>query len=178
MLNATFSVIFKHHVDVVFLQQTKSKKVFRLLCQVCRFPSCLLQVLELRTLLVTIMGCVNGKPVLSEEDLDFIANHTAVSRDEVDKNYQNFLSEHPNGKITRREFRNMMQVCAKSVILHCLKINQNVSFEFLKFGISNQCLSFKIDPSGNTAHMTIFGIFNELLSTQNVSVARFARNVE
>ena len=57
------------------------------------------------------MGCVNGKPVLSDEDLDFIANHTAVSRDEVDKNYQNFLSEHPNGKITRREFRNMMQVC-------------------------------------------------------------------
>ena len=101
MLNATFSVIFKHHVDVVFLQQTKSKKVFRLLCQVCRFPSCLLQVLELRTLLVTIMGCVNGKPVLSEEDLDFIANHTAVSRDEVDIQYQNFLSEHPNGKITQ-----------------------------------------------------------------------------
>ena len=28
------------------------------------------------------------------------------------------------------------------------------------------------------AKLTIFGIFNELLSTQNVSVARFARNVE
>ena len=95
------------------------------------------------------MGCVNGKPVLSEEDLDFIANHTAVSRDEVDKNYQNFLSEHPNGKITRREFRNMMQVCAKSVILHCLKINQNVSFEFLNFG---------------TFH-------------ENVNTARFARKI-
>ena len=26
--------------------------------------------------------------------------------------------------------------------------------------------------------LTIFGIFNELLSTQNVNVARFARNVE
>ena len=26
--------------------------------------------------------------------------------------------------------------------------------------------------------MTIFGIFNELLATQNVDVARFARNVE
>ena len=31
------------------------------------------------------MGCVNGKPVLSDEDLDFIANHTAISRDLVDK---------------------------------------------------------------------------------------------
>ena len=28
------------------------------------------------------------------------------------------------------------------------------------------------------AKITIFGIFNELLPTQNVSVARFARNVE
>ena len=47
----------------------------------------------------------------------------------------------------------------------------------------------KTDLSGNTiwpqalgfqklAKLTIFGIFNELLSTQNVNVARFARNVE
>ena len=47
----------------------------------------------------------------------------------------------------------------------------------------------KIDLSGNTvipqasnfqkvAKLTIFGIFSELLSTQNVNVARFARNVE
>ena len=28
------------------------------------------------------------------------------------------------------------------------------------------------------AKWTIFGIFNELLATQNVNVARFARNVE
>ena len=46
-----------------------------------------------------------------------------------------------------------------------------------------------IDLSGNTAwpqttgcqklaKLTIFGIFDELLSTQNVNVARFARNVE
>ena len=56
------------------------------------------------------MGCVNGKPVLSKEDLDFIANHTAVSRDEVDRKYENFLAKHPDGKITKKEFRNMMQV--------------------------------------------------------------------
>ena len=37
----------------------------------------------------------------------------------------------------------------------CLKITQNVAFQFFNFGI-----------------------FNELLSTQNVNVARFARNVE
>ena len=42
---------------------------------------------------------------------------------------------------------------------HCLKINQNVSFEKAR----------KID---------YFWHFNELLSTQNINIARFARNVE
>ena len=44
---------------------------------------------------------------------------------------------------------------------------------------------FKTDLSGNTAcpqasvfQMDHFGIFNYLLFTQNVNVARFARNVE
>lgn len=56
------------------------------------------------------MGCVNGKPVLSDEDLDFIATHTAVTRDEVDKQYENFLAKHPDGRIRKKEFRAMMQV--------------------------------------------------------------------
>ena len=30
----------------------------------------------------------------------------------------------------------------------------------------------------NSTKLTIFGFFNEFLSTQNVNVARFARNVE
>ena len=50
---------------------------------------------------------------------------------------------------------------------------------------TNFCL-IKIDLSGNTvssdfqkhAKLTIFGIFNELLSTQNVNIARFARKFE
>ena len=36
----------------------------------------------------------------------------------------------------------------------------------------------KIQVFKNSPKLTIFVIFNELLSTQNVSVARFARNVE
>jgi hypothetical protein len=41
------------------------------------------------------MGCVNGKPVLTEEDLEFIATHTAISREEVDQQYDHFLQKHP-----------------------------------------------------------------------------------
>jgi len=57
------------------------------------------------------MGCVNGKPVLNDEDLAYIATHTACSRDEVDQQYENFLSKHPDGKITKKDFSNMMQAC-------------------------------------------------------------------
>ena len=47
----------------------------------------------------------------------------------------------------------------------CLKIAPKVAFKFVQ--------AFKKSPK-----LTIFGIFNELLSNQNVKVARFARNVE
>ena len=36
----------------------------------------------------------------------------------------------------------------------------------------------KLQAFKKSPKLTIFGIFNELLSTQNVNVARFARNVE
>ena len=63
----------------------------------------------------------------------------------------------------------------------------HLKFWILAF-LTNFC-PIKIDLSGNTvwpqssdfqkhAKLTIFGIFNELLSTQNVNIARFARNVE
>ena len=41
------------------------------------------------------------------------------------------------------------------------------------FEKNQKCLIFKKAPK-----LTFYGIFNELLSTQNVKVARFARNVE
>ena len=39
------------------------------------------------------MGCVNGRPALTNEDLDFIARNTAVTREEVDQAYANFLEK-------------------------------------------------------------------------------------
>ena len=84
-----------------------------------------------------------------------------------------------------------------------LKITQNVSFniaseasyvyikvshfEFWHFSLifvvlKVTCLvtlfSRKLQVFKKSPKLTIFGIFNELLSTQNVNVARFARNVE
>ena len=58
-----------------------------------------------------------------------------------------------------------------------------LNFSILAFS-ANYCPT-KIDLYGNTVLLQVlgcqidfFGIFNELLATQNVNVARFARNVE
>ena len=59
-------------------------------------------------------------------------------------------------------------------------------FEFVNFGIfvllKVTCLVTLFDRKFQVFKMlpklTIFGIFNELFSNQNVNVARFARNVQ
>merc|ERR1711944_109449 len=60
------------------------------------------------------LGCLNASPVLCQEDLDFIADHTAIARDEIDQHYDNFLSKYPDGKISRRGFADMMKECFPS----------------------------------------------------------------
>ena len=70
---------------------------------------------------------------------------------------------------------------------HCFKITQNVEFEFWHFPpifvlLKLTCLVTLIDRKlqvfKNSPKWNIFGIFNQLLATQNVNVARFARNIE
>ena len=72
----------------------------------------------------------------------------------------------------------------------CLKIIQSVPFEFSNFLHSPpifvlsklNCLvtlfNGNIQVFKNSPKLTIFGISNQHLSTQNVNVARFARNFE
>ena len=77
-------------------------------------------------------------------------------------------------------------VCNLTIIFG-LKITQNVTFEFWHFPpifdlLKLNCLvtlfDRKLQVFKNSPKWTISGIFIELLSTQNVNVARFARNVE
>jgi len=64
-----------------------------------------------RPRLTSIMGCINGKPFLNEEDIEFIARNTAMDRDNVESQYQNFLTQHPDGRISRKSFHDMMKDC-------------------------------------------------------------------
>ena len=61
-----------------------------------------------------------------------------------------------------------------------------LNFSILVLAVGTNFFPIKIDLSGNTVwpsfkslpNWTIFGIFNEFLTTQNVNIARFACNAE
>merc|ERR1719266_1021071 len=57
------------------------------------------------------MGCVQGKSVLTDEDIDFIARNTAMKREAVEIQYKTFLQKHPDGRISRKSFHMMMKEC-------------------------------------------------------------------
>ena len=74
-------------------------------------------------------------------------------------------------------------ICNKSKIGGKYQIARISIFDILTFSIN--FFPVEIDLSGNTVQvfknspkLTILGLFDELLSTQNVIVDRFARNVE
>jgi len=57
------------------------------------------------------MGCINGKQLLNEEDLNYIARNTAMDKTAVENQYKNFLKKHPDGQISRKSFHAMMTEC-------------------------------------------------------------------
>ena len=57
------------------------------------------------------MGCSQGKAILSEEDIDFIARNTAMNKEAVKLQYETFLKQHPDGRISRKSFHMMMKEC-------------------------------------------------------------------
>ena len=54
------------------------------------------------------MGCKNGKPVLRPEDKEALAKTSGLSEDEVESKFEAFLKDHPDGKLRKKDFREMM----------------------------------------------------------------------
>ena len=50
------------------------------------------------------MGNSNDKSVLTDEDRAFLNEHTSVTKQDMAM-YENFLLKHPDGYISRQEFR-------------------------------------------------------------------------
>ena len=57
------------------------------------------------------MGSVNGKYVLTEDDLTWFDKNTLLTKRNVKARYQIFLKEHPDGKIPKSKFIGYLEAC-------------------------------------------------------------------
>jgi len=57
------------------------------------------------------MGCAHASKILTVEDIEFIARNTAMTKAQVETQYQNFLKMHPDGRISKKSFHTMMKEC-------------------------------------------------------------------
>jgi len=48
---------------------------------------------------------------LSEEDMEYIVSNTAISRENIEQQFQVFITNHPDGKISKKSFKTMMKAC-------------------------------------------------------------------
>merc|ERR1711973_739378 len=54
------------------------------------------------------MGSKNGKPVLTEDQAEALAQSSGLTVDQVREYFEAFKTEHPNGKMKKKDFREMM----------------------------------------------------------------------
>merc|ERR1711962_459795 len=54
------------------------------------------------------MGSKNGKPVLTEDQAEALAQSSGLTVDQVKEQFEAFKTEHPNGKMKRKDFKEMM----------------------------------------------------------------------
>merc|ERR1711973_759084 len=55
-----------------------------------------------------IMGSKNGKPVLTEQQAEALAQSSGLDVVQVREHFDAFVLEHPNGKMKKKDFREMM----------------------------------------------------------------------
>merc|ERR1712025_217990 len=54
------------------------------------------------------MGSKNGKPVIREEDIEALSKSSGLEKEAVKEAFDNFVAEHPDGRMKPKAFREMM----------------------------------------------------------------------
>jgi len=54
------------------------------------------------------MGSKNGKPVIREEDIEALSKSSGLEKEAVKEAFENFVAEHPDGRMKPKAFREMM----------------------------------------------------------------------
>merc|ERR1712002_361 len=55
------------------------------------------------------MGSKQGKPVLREEDIATLCKSSGLDEAQVKEHFERFVEEHPEGRMKKKDFREMMQ---------------------------------------------------------------------
>jgi len=87
------------------------------------------------------MGCKNGKPVLRDEDLEQLCKTSGMDEVEVKEAFDQFVTEHPNGKMKKKYFRELMEKAlpkqdAGKMVDHVFRIydkNNDGVIDFVEF---------------------------------------------
>jgi len=119
------------------------------------------------------MGSKHGKPVLGEKDRSELSRASGLSKEEVSEKFEAFMKDHPDGKLTKRDFREMMsQALMKKDVSklenHVFRVydtNNDGSIDFVEFMIVFHILS---DGSPEEVLAKLFRVF-DVNSDGNIS---------
>ena len=136
-----------------------------------------------------ILGCGVRKPILAEEDIDFLVRNTAITREQVVSQFKIFLKNHPDGRISKKSFQSMMQACYPGAdteklgkhIWRMYDTNQDGHIDFREFMIVLYIMSngspeenlkqifrvFDINNDGHINHAEMKRIVNDLFKLTN-----------
>ena len=59
-----------------------------------------------------------SKVQLEEEDIDFIIKNTAITREQIEQQFEVFITNHPDGRISKKSFRYMTVFTFTQVFYH------------------------------------------------------------
>jgi len=112
------------------------------------------------------MGTKNGKPVLREEDIAALSKSGGLDESQVKDAFNNFVAQHPNGEMTPKDFREMMDKAlptkddASKMEKHVLRIYDVNNDGYIDFTEFMSILFLMSDGSPEQVLTKIFRVFD------------------
>merc|ERR1712025_642147 len=120
---------------------------------------------QLHKIICRKMGNKSGTPVLRQEDIGVLITTSGMDETQVRECFDNFVEEHPNGKMKKKDFRDMMEKAlpnedAKKMEKHMFRIydtNDDGTVDFVEFMLVFHIMS---DGSPEEVLARIFRVFD------------------
>merc|ERR1711999_60482 len=111
------------------------------------------------------MGSSNGKPVLRPEDVAALSKSSGLDETQVKQAFDAFITEHPDGKMKKKEFKEMMSKAlpkkdASKMEKHVFRVydtNNDGFIDFVEFMVVYYVMA---DGSPEEVLLKIFRIFD------------------